>query len=59
MSEEPVEMLGEVLEYLTGIVMPTSLDSRNYPVFHNTMRVLYAMTLALTSIRCIERLFHD
>ena len=59
MSEEPITVLSEVLEYLTGIVLPTSLESRNYPVFHNTMRVLYAMTLALTSIRCIERLFHD
>lgn len=59
MSEVPVDELHSVLEYLTGIVLPTSLESRNYRVFTNTMRLLYALTLTMTSIRCIERLFND
>ena len=59
MSEEPTTTLDEVLEYLTHTVLPISLDQRNYPVFHNSMRVLYGLSLTLTSIRCIERLFHD
>ena len=59
MSARPLEALHEVLEYLTGIVLPTSLDQRNYRVFTNSMRMLYAFTLTSTSIRCIERLFND
>mgnify|MGYP000350719313 CR=1 FL=1 len=59
MSEEPTNTLNDVLNYLNEIVLPTSIESRNYPVFHNAMRVIYAFTLTLTSIRCIERLFHD
>ena len=59
MSKEPLDELHAVLEYLTGIVLPTSLEQRNYRVSANTMRQLYAFTLTLTSIRCIERLLND
>ena len=59
MAEEPVETLNAVLEYLTGIVLPTSQGQRNYKVHENAMRLCYALTLSLTSIRCLERLFHD
>lgn len=59
MGVAPLDDLHSVLEYLTGIVLPTSLEQRNYRVFTNTMRLLYTCTLTFTSIRCIERLFND
>ena len=59
MSEDPVNTLNEVMVYLTSVVLPTSDDNRNYRVFENAMRLMYAMSITLTSIRCIERIFHD
>ena len=59
MSEHPVDTLNEVLEYMTGIVLPTCQGQRNYKVHENAMKLIYAMTLSLTSLRCLERMFHD
>ena len=59
MSVRSQDTLNQVIEYLTGTVLPTSLEQRNYRVFTNAMRMLYAFTLTLTSIRCLERLLND
>jgi len=59
MSDKPVDTLSEVLEYMTGIVLPTCQGQRNYKVHENAMKLIYAMTLSLTSLHCLERLFHD
>ena len=40
-------------------ILPTSQSKKNYKVFENAMKLIYTLTLSLTSILCVKRLFHD
>ena len=59
MAKDPTETLGEVLDYMNTDVLPSSQSQKNYKVFENAMKLIYALSLSLTSINCLERLFHD
>ena len=52
-------MLDQVLKYLTDVVFPTAFGEKNYKVVTNIARLLFCITLSLTSIKCIERLLND
>ena len=52
-------MLDQVLKYLTDVVFPTAFGEKNYKVVTNIARLLFCITISLTSIKYIERLLND